>query len=66
MPAMNQRRDQMLAKVCTNCPVCRHARKNQRGLAYGLVKKIEGRICLFGRSYERVTGRKSHEPVPTA
>jgi CxxC motif-containing protein len=62
---VNPRRDQALAKVCANCPVCRHARKKQHGIAFELVKKVEGRICPFGRAYERVTGRKSHEPVKT-
>jgi len=60
------RRDQILASVCVNCPVCRRARRNQRGLAYALVTKVEGRICPFGRSYERFHGRKSHEPLPSA
>jgi CxxC motif-containing protein len=52
-----------LAKVCVNCPVCRRARRKQRGIAYALVKKVEGSVCPFGRSYERVHGRKPHEPV---
>ncbi|HVM62430.1 MAG TPA: hypothetical protein VMV72_16340 [Verrucomicrobiae bacterium] len=54
----------ILAKVCVNCPVCRRARKRQRGFAYGLVKRVEGRICPFGKAYERTYNRKSHEPVP--
>jgi hypothetical protein len=47
-----------------NCPVCRRARQKQCGIAYELVKKVEGRVCPFGRSYARVYGRKPHEPVP--
>ena len=61
--AMNPRLNSVLAKVCIGCPVCRQARRKQRGLAYALVKKVEGHICPFGKSYERVTGRKSHEPT---
>jgi hypothetical protein len=64
MHAVNSRRDKVLAKACMNCPVCRRARQKQRGFAYELVKKAEGRVCLFGRSYARVYGRKPHEPVP--
>jgi hypothetical protein len=60
---VNPRQDKVLAKVCENCPVCHQARRKQRGFAYEFVKRVEGRICPFGRSYERVTGRKSHEPV---
>ncbi len=65
MRAVNSRTNQTLAKVCENCPVCRHARKKQRGIAYGFVRGVEGSVCPFGRSYERVTGRKPHEPVPS-
>jgi hypothetical protein len=57
--------DHTLAKVCLACPVCRQARKKQSGAAYGLVKTIEGAVCPFCRAYERVYGRKSHEPIPT-
>ena len=60
---MNPRTDQKLAKVCENCPVCRQARRKQRGVAYALVKKVEGAVCPFGRSYSRVHRRKPHEPV---
>jgi hypothetical protein len=54
-------RDQTLAKVCLNCPVCQRARQRQRGAAFWLVKKVEGRVCPFCRAYERVFGRKAHE-----
>ena len=54
--------DRVLAKVCLNCPVCRQARKRQGGLAYWLVKRVEDRVCPACRAYERVYGRKSHEP----
>jgi hypothetical protein len=54
--------DQTLAKVCENCPVCRTARRNQQGLANRFVRGIEEGICPFCRAYERVHGRKAHEP----
>ena len=57
--------DRALAMVCVNCPVCRHARKTQEGLAFAVVKKVEDKICPFCKAYERVYGRKSyHPPAP--
>ena len=56
--------DRALAKVCLNCPVCRHARRSQRGVALQVVQKIEGRVCPFCRGYARVFGRKAHERFP--
>ena len=61
--AVNPRTNQAFAKVCMNCPVCRRARRKQRGIAYELVRGVEGILCPFGRSYERVHNRKPHEPV---
>jgi hypothetical protein len=58
--------DLALAKVCANCPVCRRARQQQSGVAFQLVKRVETKICPFCRAYERVYGRKSHEPVADA
>jgi len=46
-----------------HCPVCRHARKVQKGMAYQFVRTIEGRRCPFCRAYEKVYGRKAHEPI---
>jgi len=63
MHAVNTQRDNVLAKACMNCPVCRRARQKQHGFAYELVKKAEGSVCPFGRSYARVYGRKPHELV---
>jgi uncharacterized protein CbrC (UPF0167 family) len=53
--------DKTLAGFCVKCPACRRARKQQRGTAFWLVKKIELKICPFCRAYERVYGRKAHE-----
>jgi uncharacterized protein CbrC (UPF0167 family) len=56
-------RDRAMAQRCVECPVCKHARRKQRGMAFWLVKKVEGSVCPFCRAYEKVYGRKSHEPV---
>jgi hypothetical protein len=55
--------DRSMAKVCESCPVCRQASRNQQGLANRFVRRIEEKICPFCRTYERVHGRKAHEPV---
>ena len=55
--------DRSLAKVCESCPVCRTARRNQQGLANRFVRGIEVDICPVCRAYERVHGRKAHEPA---
>jgi uncharacterized protein CbrC (UPF0167 family) len=52
-----------MAKVCVNCTVCRSARKNQKGFSYTFVKNIEGGLCPFCIAYEKVYGKKAHEPV---
>lgn len=55
--------DKMLAKVCALCPVCRQARKKQRGAAFKMVQTVEVHLCPFCKAYERVHGRKAHEPA---
>ncbi len=57
-------RDRKLAQQCMACPVCKHARQKQRGLCFWFVKKLEARICPACQAYERVYGRKAHEPLP--
>jgi hypothetical protein len=57
-------RDRELARKCLECPVCRRARSQQRGLIYWFVKVVEGGVCPNCRAYERVYGRKAHEPLP--
>ena len=59
----NTEMDRRLARLSENCPVCRHARKKQRGLLFLLVKSFE-KYCPNCRAYEKVHGHKSHEPVP--
>jgi hypothetical protein len=51
-----------LARICLNCPVCRRARSKQKGLAYFMVRYVEGRICPACRAYEAVYGVKAYEP----
>lgn len=53
--------DKALAKVCAHCLVCRQARRQRRGFAFWLVKRVENRLCPFCRVYERVYGRLAHE-----
>ena len=59
-------RDRQMAQKCVECAVCQNAREKQRGLSYWFVKSIENRICPFCQAYERVYGRKAHEPVPAS
>jgi hypothetical protein len=55
--------DRWLARVCVNCLLCRTARRRQGGWAFKLVSRLERRFCPFCRAYERVYGRKAHEPL---
>ncbi|HQG31626.1 MAG TPA: hypothetical protein PLA83_06830 [Deltaproteobacteria bacterium] len=57
-------RDRKMAQVCMQCAVCSRARANQEGFANWFVRKIEGGLCPFCKAYERVYGRKAHEPMP--
>jgi len=56
--------DRKLARIRQTCPVCRTARRRQAGAAFWLVQRVESRVCPFCRAYERVYGRKAHEPLP--
>lgn len=58
-------RSRARAERSAHCLVCQRARRKQAGLAFWLVKTFE-RLCPFCRAYEKVYGRKSHEPVPPA
>jgi hypothetical protein len=59
-------KDLKMARRCLDCPVCRRARKKQKGLAFRFVKTIEGRLCPYCRAYEKAYGRKAHEPLHRA
>ena len=61
MPEITDK-DRKMAEACLQCTVCRRARQNQRGFCFWLVKHIEDRMCPFCKAYERVYGRKAHEP----
>ncbi len=57
-------KDRKLAQRCMTCPVCKGARKNPRSLLNWFVRRIESRVCPYCQAYERVYGRKAHEPLP--
>jgi len=55
--------DELKAKRCLTCPVCRRARKKQKGLAFWFVKNIEPLLsCPYCAAYERVLNKKAFEP----
>jgi len=56
--------DRKLAQQCVECPLCQRARTKQRGLAFWFVKHIEDGLCPACKAYEKVHGRKAHEPMP--
>jgi len=56
-------KDRAMAERCVKCAVCSSARKKQRGFAYWFVTTVEGSICPYCRAYEKVYGRKAHEPA---
>ena len=51
-----------MAQQCLTCPVCKTARRKQRGFAFWFVKRIEGNVCPYCKAYEKVHGKKAHEP----
>ena len=55
--------DRKRAIACKKCPICKRARQRQAGLAFWLVKKVEMRFCPNCRAYEKVYGKKAHEPL---
>ena len=57
-------KDRALAAKCLTCPVCTRARKNQKGILHWFVQVIEGSLCPRCKAYERVYGRKAHQPIP--
>ena len=56
-------KDKEMAQKCGECPACSYARRKQRGLVYWFVRTLEGGICPYCKAYERVYGRKAHEPA---
>lgn len=57
-------KDEAMARVCLTCPVCRRAREKQQGVAYWIVTRVEDGRCPYCVAYEKVYGRKAHEPLP--
>lgn len=57
-------RDRAMAQKCVECPLCTRAKKKQKGVAYWVVRGVEEGICPYCKAYERVYGRKAHEPDP--
>jgi hypothetical protein len=58
-------RDEVMARMCLEgCAVCIRAREQQKGLSFWFVKNVAGGVCPACQSYEKVYGRKAHEPVP--
>jgi transposase-like protein len=54
--------ERLMASVCENCPVCSTARKRKGGIAFRFVAVVEEGICPFCSAYEKVYGKKAHEP----
>jgi uncharacterized protein (DUF983 family) len=53
----------MMADACKNlCPACVSARKNQDGMAYKVVVKVEDK-CPACKAYTEVYGKLPHEPL---
>ena len=56
-------KDRRFAEKCRTCFLCEHARGKQKGFAFWIVKTIEGNLCPYCKAYEKVYGRKAHEPM---
>ena len=56
-------KDRKLAEICKSCAVCKTARKKQKGFAFWFVRNIEKGVCPACKAYEKVYGKKAHEPV---
>lgn len=56
-------RDLILAEGCLKCPLCKRARKNQKGFFFWFVSKVERSYCPQCKAYERVYGKKAHEKI---
>ena len=56
-------KDRQMPEKFVECPMCSYARRKQKGLIFWILKRIESRICPYCKAYERVYGRKAHEPM---
>ncbi len=57
-------KDRKMAQRCVECPVCKRGRIKQKGIAFLFVKFFESGLCPYCKAYEKVYGRKAHEPNP--
>ena len=55
--------DRKLARQCIECRVCSKARAKQEGFAFIFVKYLEQGLCPACQAYEKVYGKKAHEPI---
>lgn len=55
--------DRKMAQKCVDCPACQRARITQKGFFFWLVKTVEGHLCPYCKAYEKVYGKKAHEPL---
>ena len=56
--------DRRKAEQYLECPFCKRARKKQKGFFFWFVDKVESGFCPACKAYEKVYGRKAHEPIP--
>jgi hypothetical protein len=56
-------RDRRMAEWCRTCPACQRAQKKQRGFTFWFVRHVEEGLCPYCKAYEKVYGRKAHEPA---
>jgi len=56
-------KDRLMAQQCLTCPMCKRARKKQKGFFFWFVKTVEGDYCPMCKAYERVYGKKPHEKI---
>lgn len=56
-------KERLNAEKCVECPLCVRARRRQRGLAFLFVKFLEGGLCPYCKAYEKVYGKKAHQPL---
>ena len=59
-------KDKKLAQQCVECKICVKARDKQGGFFFTIVKFLEGGVCPACKAYEKVYGRKAHEPMLTS
>ena len=57
-------KERAMAQRCAKCPLCRYARRKQRGIIFGIVKRMGSSVCPYCRAYEKVHGRKPHASMP--